>query len=65
MIKAPPQGLPIEAILPATAWVVTSNAPLITRQMATVLKPHFGALIQICDGVADNVEIQAAIDALP
>lgn len=51
-------------ILPGTAFVVAYNAPSATIRQARILKARYGDLIQICDGVADNVEIQAAIDAV-
>jgi hypothetical protein len=51
-------------LLPGTAYVVASDAPAATIRQAHILKARFGDLIQICDGVADDVEIQAAIDAV-
>ena len=50
-------GLP-----PATAYVVASDAPVAIQTAAQSMKTHYGDLIQICDGVADNVEIQKALD---
>lgn len=55
----------VTGLLPSTAYVVASNAPTSIKAQAQILKSVFGDLVQICDGVADNVEIQAAIDALP
>ncbi len=51
-------------LLPGSAIVFASNSPAIDRFMAGALKPAYGARIGVCDGVADNEEIQAAIDAL-
>lgn len=55
--------------MPATAFVVASNAPQAVRDGARSQRVLLGfthrARIQICDGVDDQVEIQAAIDALP
>lgn len=53
-------GLP-----PATAFVVASDAPGAIRLWAANMKPYYGNLIQLCDGVADDVEIQAAANAMP
>ena len=52
-------------LMSASTLVVASNAPATIREAALEAKSHYGALIQLCDGTADNVEIQAAIDALP
>ncbi len=49
--------------LPGTAFVVASNAPAAVIREAYLLKSRYGSLIQICDGIADDVEIQAAYDA--
>lgn len=51
-------------LLPGTAYVVASNASAATIRQARILKARYGALIQICDSVADHLEIQAALDAL-
>ena len=51
-------------LLPAEAAVYGANLPAAVLDMARILRARFGELIQICDGVADNVEIQAAINAL-
>ncbi len=45
--------------------VVPNNAPAIIKAAALMAKVVFGDRIQICDGVNDHVEIQAALDALP
>jgi len=50
--------------LGASAWVVGSDASSKTKLFATNLQ-NIGYPVWVCDGVADNVEIQAAIDALP
>uniref|UniRef100_A0A6M3J2D2 Putative pectate lyase n=1 Tax=viral metagenome TaxID=1070528 RepID=A0A6M3J2D2_9ZZZZ len=52
-------------IIGSTAYVVASNAHPERVRAAMKAKPAMGDLVQICDGVADNVEIQAAIDTLP
>ena len=52
-------------LLPATTYVVASNAPAATIRQARILKARYGNLIQICDGTADNIEINAALAALP
>jgi parallel beta-helix repeat protein len=51
-------------LLPGTSVVFASDAAAIDRYMAAALKPLYGDRIAVCDGTADNVEIQAAIDAL-
>ncbi len=49
----------------ATAIVLSNDTPAIVRALARVAKVALGALIQVCDEVADQVEINAAINALP
>lgn len=44
-----------------SAIVVASNAPDEIIRAAHVLKPRLGDLIQICDGTADEVKINAAL----
>jgi parallel beta-helix repeat protein len=48
----------------ATAYVFASDAYSLLLASARALKPYFGDLIQICDGVDDQDDINAAIDAL-
>lgn len=45
--------------------VVASDAPALDIATATALKIVMGDRVQICDGVADQVEINAAVAALP
>lgn len=57
-------GERLQGALGASAWVVASDAPVAIKSYATALQAA-GYPAWVCDGVADNVEIQAAIDALP
>ena len=50
-------------LLSADAVVFASNAPAMDRLMATAMKGVYGSRVQVCDGTADQVEIQAAVDA--
>lgn len=43
-------------------WVVASDAPAAMLAYATILQAA-GAPVWVCDGTADEVQIQAAIDA--
>ena len=55
-------------IMPATAIVISNDVPSAVKWVARAAKWALlgaGDRIQICDGVDDNVEIQAAVDALP
>ncbi len=58
-------GNALLGLMPATAIVIAANAPATIRQAALEAKSHYGALIQLCDGIDDHIEIQAAIAALP
>ena len=49
----------------ATAVVVASDTSAAIRRTAMSMKASMGELVQICDGVDDHIEIQAALDALP
>jgi|GEM_PF-6015658 len=49
--------------LGATCYVVASDAKTEVKNFAKLLQ-DLGYPVWVCDGVADNVEIQAAIDAL-
>jgi hypothetical protein len=51
-------------LLSADAVVFASDAPVMDRFMAAAMKGVYGSRIQVCDGTADDVEIQAAIDAV-
>uniref|UniRef100_A0A6M3KVJ9 Uncharacterized protein n=1 Tax=viral metagenome TaxID=1070528 RepID=A0A6M3KVJ9_9ZZZZ len=52
-------------LMPATAVVIASDASSRVKQWAWAARSHLGDLVQICVGTSDNVQIQAAIDALP
>jgi len=54
----------IAGTLGATAWVVASDAPASIIDYASFLHDN-GFPVWLCDGTDDNVEMQAAIDALP
>jgi len=59
-------GVNAEFLFGASALVLASDAPEIMRQAADQGRASgLGPLIQICDGVADEVQIQAALTALP
>lgn len=49
----------------ASAVVVPSDAPDVVKRNARAFKTYYGDLVQLCDGVDDDVEINAAIAALP
>lgn len=49
----------------ASAIVLSNDVPAIWKSVARKAKWVWGDRIQVCDGVDDQVEIQAAIDALP
>lgn len=48
----------------ATALVVSNNVPTVVKFVARIAKRFMGDLVQICNGVDDDVEINAAIDAV-
>jgi parallel beta-helix repeat protein len=50
-------------ILSADAVVFASDAPAMDRFMARALGQAYGDRIAVCDGTADQIEIQEAIDA--
>jgi len=55
-------------IMPATAIVISNDVPAAVKWVARAAKWALlgaGGRIQICDGVDDNVEMKAAVDALP
>ena len=52
-------------LLSADAVVFSSDAPAIDRFMAKAMEVVYDDRIAVCDGTADQVEIQAAIDAFP
>ena len=51
-------------LLSADAVVFASDAPAMDRFMARAMKGVYGDRVQICDGTADDVELQAAVNAL-
>lgn len=51
-------------LLDADAVVVASNAPALDRYMANVLGRAYGDRLQVCDGTADEVQINEAITAV-
>ncbi len=56
---------PSLGVAPATAFVIANDAAPSTIGAAQELHAQYGDLVQLCGGTADDVEIQAAIDALP
>jgi hypothetical protein len=50
--------------LGASAWVIASDAPALIKTNAEKLE-SLGYPVWVCDGTADDVQIQAAINALP
>jgi len=52
-------------VLGSTALVLSSSVPAAIKEQAQILKEIYGDLVQICDGTDDDVQIQAALDALP
>lgn len=54
----------LPGLITASAIVVASSAPASIKSAAATAKGLYGEMIQICDGTADDVEIQAAIDAI-
>ena len=57
-------GIPIpgSGALGASAWVIASDAPAEIKAYATILQAA-GYPVWVCDGTADDVQIQAAITA--
>jgi len=58
-------GISFMGLITSTALVISNDAPTAVKVAARLAKVVFGNRIQICDGTDDQVEIQAAIDALP
>jgi len=52
-------------VLSSDALVLSDDTPARVKTAAKLAKYVFGSRIQICTGTNDQVEIQAAIDALP
>jgi len=50
---------------PGTVYVFSADCSEATLYEANQAKYHLGELVQICDGIADDIQIQAAIDVLP
>ena len=61
ILASPELGL---SLFGASALVVPNDAPVIIKRAALAGKALLGDRIQLCDGTADQVEIQAALDAL-
>jgi len=51
-------------LLDATGHVVASDATAVEILVATQLQPKFGNYLQLCDGVADESQINTVITAL-
>ena len=51
--------------LSSAAFVVPNDASAAVIDAANRIKTVLGARVQVCDGIADEVELQAAYDALP
>lgn len=51
-------------LLPGDAVVISSDSPGTTRAQAQLVRAFYGNRVQICDGTADNVQINAAIVAV-
>lgn len=56
-------GLKLWGLMTASAIVLSNDSPTLVKAAARLAKVVFGDRIQICDGVNDHVEIQAALDA--
>jgi hypothetical protein len=52
-------------LLDATGHVTASDATATELRITAQLQPIFGNFLQLCDGVADEVQINAVITALP
>jgi len=52
-------------LLPGTAHVLSVGAPAAAIRQGRILRARYGPLLGVADGTTDNVEIQAAIAALP
>ena len=61
----PPFGTLPALLLPGSAIVFSNDCPAIVKAMARLAKVFLGDRVQICDGTADDVQINAAIAALP
>lgn len=55
----------MNSLLSGGAVVFASDSPAIDRAIALKMKDVYGARVQIADGTADDVEIQAAFNASP
>ena len=54
-----------KALLTSTALVLANDCPSRVKMAAKLAKYVYGSRIQVCDGVADDVEIAIALSALP
>lgn len=57
-------GLKLWGVMTASAIVLPNGAPALVKAAARLAKIVFGARIQICDGTDDDVQKQAALDAI-
>jgi len=58
-------GISFMGLITSTALVVSNDAPTAVKVAARLAKVVFGDRIQICDGDNDQVQINAALNALP
>lgn len=58
-------GLKLWGIMTATVMVLSNDSPTLVKAAARLAKVVFHDRIQICDGVDDNVQELAALNALP
>ena len=58
-------GLKLWGIMSSSAIVLSSECPTLVKFAARLARVVFGNRIQVCDGVADEGEINTAIDSLP
>lgn len=58
-------GIDAPILLSSTAIVLSNDSPALVKWVARLAKVVYGGRIQICTGSNDDVQIQAAIDALP
>ena len=59
------EGCTFEDCWTETDMVLSNDVPAVVKFVARIAKRFLGARIQICDGVEDDTEVQAAHDALP
>ncbi len=64
VVTAAGSGLQSMGVLPFGGVVYASDSPATDRVMAAVVKVYYGDRVGICDGVADDVEINAVIGTI-